>query len=357
MNKISIENAIIVKNRTRLEQLIQRFNTQSQAKFYINQSQDNFYKKNKSSVTKKKVSLVPEAIKLEDYTESGAKEATTEIQASRVGSGEFEEYEDEHERFHKSLESIQKQLSGLIKTKILEHEFLPNYLFTPRDLVIVIGQDGLVANTAKYVSDIPVIAVNPDPERFDGVLLPFNTDTFLAAVQNVLSGKYQYNNVTMAEAKLSDGQRLLAFNDFFIGPTSHISARYKITYNNHSENHSSSGIIVSTGAGSTGWLSSLFNMANGINKYFGANVKVNPRKMRWNTNELVFIVREPFLSKTSQVDLSAGIITRANPLILESYMPRNGVIFSDGIQSDFLQFNSGAITTIGVAKEKAVLVK
>lgn len=34
----------------------------------------------------------------------------------------------------------------------------------------------------------------------------------------------------------------------------------------------------------------------------------------------------------------------------------SGVIFSDGIESDFLNFNSGSIATIGIAKEKARLV-
>lgn len=37
-------------------------------------------------------------------------------------------------------------------------------------------------------------------------------------------------------------------------------------------------------------------------------------------------------------------------------MPTNGVIFSDGIETDFLKFNSGSIATIGIAKETARLV-
>ena len=99
--------------------------------------------------------------------------------------------------------------------------------------------------------------------------------TALHAIERVLAGKYNYEMVTMAETELNDGQKLLAFNDFFIGPSSHTSARYEITFDGHSENHSSSGIIVSTGAGSTGWLSSLFNMANSIHQTFG-NIQAIP---------------------------------------------------------------------------------
>jgi len=70
----------------------------------------------------------------------------------------------------------------------------------------------------------------------------------------------------------------------------------------------------------------------------------------------MFVVREPFQSKTSQVDLTAGILSNGAKLIVESYMPTKGVIFSDGIESDFLNFNAGSIATIGIAKEKAKLV-
>ena len=39
---MSIEYAIIVKNKTRLEALIERFNTKAQAKFYIERSRWRF---------------------------------------------------------------------------------------------------------------------------------------------------------------------------------------------------------------------------------------------------------------------------------------------------------------------------
>jgi len=151
----------------------------------------------------------------------------------------------------------------------------------------------------------------------------------------------------------------LGFNDLFIGHSSHISARYKITFQNQSENHSSSGIIVSTPAGSTGWLSSLLNMAHGINRTFikKGGGKINLHKMAWDEKRLIFIVREPFLSKYSQAGLTTGFISSDKKLVLESFMPTNGVIFSDGIESDFLNFNSGAIAKVGIAAEKALIVQ
>ncbi|MBK7806105.1 MAG: sugar kinase [Saprospiraceae bacterium] len=304
---MSIEYAIIVKNKTRLESLIERFNTKAQAKFYI-----------------------------ESF------------------GGNFDDYESEHEIFQMSLISLQTQLSSVIKNKTVERIYLPSFLFSEKNLIIVIGQDGLVANTAKYAKGCPIIAVNPDKNRYDGVLLPFDTSDFILGVENVLDDKVQSKTMRFAEAMLNDGQRLLAFNDLFIGASSHISARYKISFNQNMEEHSSSGLIVSTSAGSTGWLSSVFNMAYGVTNMFEKDLI--PKRPELKDNELLFVVREPFKSIRTQTGINAGVISNQNSLTIESLMPSGGVIFSDGIETDFLKFNSGSIAKIGIAPETAKIV-
>lgn len=304
---MSFEYAIIVKNKTRLESLIERFNTKAQAKFYI-----------------------------ESF------------------GGNFDDYELEHEIFHNSLNSLQTQLSRVVKNKTVERVYLPSFIFSEKNLIVVIGQDGLVANTAKYSKGCPIVAVNPDKERYDGVLLPFDISDFVLGVENVLSNHYLSKTMRFAEAKLNDGQRLLAFNDLFIGASSHISARYKISFNRNTEEHSSSGLIISTPAGSTGWLSSIFNMAYGVTSMFEKNLK--PKRPKLKDNELLFAVREPFQSIRTQTGITAGIIKNRNHLTIESLMPTSGVIFSDGIETDFLKFNSGSIATIGIAPETAKIV-
>ena len=304
---MSVEYAIIVKNKTRLESLIERFNTKAQAKFYI----------------------------------------------ERLG-GNFQDYEVEHNAFHESLNSLQVQLSKVLKHKIVERIFMPSFIFSEKHLIVVIGQDGLVANTAKYSKGIPIVAVNPDKQRYDGVLLPFDTSNFIGGVENVMSNNFHSKTMRFAEAKLNDGQRLLAFNDLFIGASSHISARYKISYNSKTEEQSSSGLIVSTPAGSTGWLSSVFNMAYGVTSLFEKNLK--PKKPKLKDNELLFAVREPFQSIRTQTGITAGILKNQSTLTVESLMPTSGVIFSDGIEADFLKFNSGSVATIGIAKETAKIV-
>jgi NAD kinase len=304
---MSVEYAIIVKNKTRLEALTERFNTRAQAKFYI----------------------------------------------ERQG-GIFEDYELEHEIFHAALNTLQQQLSKSIKHKIVERNFLPSYIFSDKNVIIVIGQDGLVANTAKYANGVPIVAVNPDKLRYDGVLLPFDTSNFMTGVESVMLGNFNQKTMRFAEAKLNDGQRLLAFNDLFIGAASHISARYRISYGTNTEEQSSSGMIVSTEAGATGWLSSIFNMAYGVAGMFEGGLK--PKRAKINADQLLFAVREPFKSIKTGTNIVAGILDNSLQLKVESLMPSAGVIFSDGIETDHLKFNSGAIATIGLANETASLV-
>jgi len=309
---VDYEKIVLVTRKTRLEGLIERFNTLGQAKFYIEHS-----------------------------------------------GGDFALYEREHQTYVRALAKLRASLQRLTKLHEIERGFLPNFLFAPEDLIVTIGIDGLVVNTAKYLNGQPIVAVNPDPAHVDGILLPFNVGTAAPMVQKVLSGQMQIRQISMAEASLNDGQSLLAFNDLFIGARTHVSARYKIRLQKQEEHHSSSGIIVSTGVGSTGWLSSLFNMANGMYEVFAHDKPdhaLPPVTMKWESDQLVFVVREPFISKTSGAEIVSGMVTPKAPLVIESEMAEGGVIFSDGVEADFLPFNSGATATINLAKKKTQLV-
>ncbi len=243
-----------------------------------------------------------------------------------------------------------------LPVQTVDRDFLPNFLFGPRDIVVTVGQDGLVANTAKYAAGLPIVAVNPDPDRIDGILLPFRTDQARAAVRAVLKGKAKTRTVTLAQASMDDGQKLLAFNELFIGCRSHVSARYRITINGRSESQSSSGMLVCTGAGSTGWLSSVFNMSAGITAMLGLPAPVKPAKLAWEDPRLVYVVREPFVSKASSANIVAGMLDPGTEIVIESDMTGDGVIFSDGVESDFLEFNAGAIARIRPATIAAKLV-
>lgn len=305
---MTFNRVLVVRRATRLEELIARFNTKPQARFYIESA-----------------------------------------------GGDFADYDAEDAAYKRSLDAVVHALQGEAKVQVVDRGYLPNYLFADDEMVVVVGQDGLVANAAKYALARPIVGVNPEPARYDGILLPFDAKSATVAVRQVLAGSATIQHVSMAQVKLNDGQTLLAFNDFFVGVRTHVSARYRIAAGEKQEEQSSSGVLVATGAGSTGWLSSVFNMAAGIATFTGARVTV-PRPFPWGARELRYVVREPFVSRTTRATIVAGALKERQSLEIESHMPVNGVIFSDGVEQDFLNFNSGAIAQIGLAPVSAQLV-
>lgn len=225
------------------------------------------------------------------------------------------------------------------------------------DAVVVLGQDGLVANTLKYLDGQKLLGVNPDRERWDGVLLPFDVEDLKLIMWDVFHAKRRISEVTMAQASLKDGQILYGVNDIFIGRRSHVSSRYQISHGKKSENQSSSGIIISTGLGSSGWLKSILAGASEIAGFFG-NKKGLPDTVQtsWDSEHLYFTVREPFPSKNTGADIVFGKITSSTPLTVISQMPENGIIFSDGMEQDCLEFTSGMEAVVSIADKKGQLI-
>ncbi|MEM6780997.1 MAG: hypothetical protein AAF569_03955 [Pseudomonadota bacterium] len=103
---------------------------------------------------------------------------------------------------------------------------------------------------------------------------------------------------------------------------------------------------------------SVYTGALAVSQANGAEIKPlqNNGRLPWDTHELLFAVREPFPSKATGTSIVFGRIRRDKPLIIKSHMPQNGVIFSDGIEADFVSFNSGEIAKISISNSKANLI-
>lgn len=307
--------------------------------------------------TEKKIILVTRKTRLDELI---TRHNTTEQAKFVVESQgvDFNDYLIEQELYNESKRSAEEALERIGRIQIVERSFLPNFIFGKNDIVVVLGQDGLVANTLKYLDGQLLVGVNPDPSRWDGVLLPFEIEDLNTVIPETIRQNRRVKEVTMAKASLNDGQTIYGVNDLFIGPSSHFSARYEISIDNKREQHSSSGIIVSTGLGSTGWLASLFEGATQISARITGdrrfqNIQSN---FEWNSNHLYYTVREPFPSNATQTELVFGKITQDNRLMLTSQMPENGVIFSDGIENDYLHFNAGTEAEISIAEKRGLLV-
>ncbi|WP_354004436.1 sugar kinase [Ramlibacter pallidus] len=300
---------ILVTRQTRLQELVARHNTLAQARFYLEHLQ-----------------------------------------------ADFGDYLREDEAYSRSLRVTVEALEQWGRYQVVDRSLLANFVFDAKDVVVALGQDGLVANTMKYLDGHSLVGVNPEATRWDGILLPFRPEDLPTLLPEVAAGRRELRSVTMAEARMSDGQRLLAVNDLFIGPRSHTSALYEIGHAGRSELQSSSGLIVSTGMGSTAWLKSIVTGSLAISHAVGAEAAPAYRPAPWDTPALTFAVREPFPSRASQATIVFGHVDAAQPLRLRSRMPENGVIFSDGMENDFLRFTAGMEAVIAPAQRQGRLV-
>lgn len=304
-------------------------------------------------ITDRKLILVTRKTRLEELKEKYCTLGQARFYLEHLGES-FAEYEEEHLQIEICKTKIVKSLGAIGRIQHLERSMLSTYLFDSDDIVVVLGQDGLVANTLKYLDGQPVIGVNPLPDRFDGVLLPFVEKELTDALIEVLKGSVSTKRVSFAEVKTNLGESLLGVNDLFIGPKSHTSARYQLNHSGRSEEQSSSGIIVSTGLGSTGWFKSIIAGASGI-----ANMKLRKdiaEGFSWDSSYLYYSVREPFPSAVTSCENIFGKIRSGTELKLVSRMPENGVIFSDGIENDAINFCAGTVATVGLSNKVGNLI-
>jgi NAD kinase len=309
-----------------------------------------------SVASERKIVLVTRKTRLEDLIAKYLTPAQARFYVEHLGA-DFSDYQREHDVYLAARHETVQALEQWGRYQIIERGFLPNFIFGPSDIVVALGQDGVVANTMKYLDGHPLIGLNPDAGRYDGILLPFVAQDLPALLPEVAADKRACKSVTMAKASLANGQVLHAVNDLFIGARTHPSAVYEIAAGEHKETQSSSGLIVSTGLGSTAWFKSIVTGSLAIAGAFGGHSESGVyTPQAWDSCELRFAVREPFPSRTSQVSLVYGHLARSETLRLRSLMPENGVIFSDGIEADRLDFNSGTEARITVADRTGRLI-
>ncbi len=299
---------LIVTQPTRLEELRRQFNTTAQAKFYV-----------------------------------------------ECLGADFDDYIREDEAYRRSLEQTRAAAERFARVQTVPRGYLPNLILGERDTVIALGRDGLVANVMKYLHGQPLIGVNPDPARWDGRLLPFRPGELERLLPEVLARRRPEEAVTMARAETRDGQVLYAANDFFLGIRDHRSARYEIEYRGRREKQCSSGVIVSTGLGMTGWHASVMAQLEAMAKAQGLGTLRQP-VLRRSDRRLRFCVREPYPSRTTGTGIVCGELGPEEELVLRSDMARDGILFSDGIQEDAIAFASGMEVRISVAKRQGRLV-
>ncbi|MFT3797569.1 hypothetical protein [Microbacterium sp.] len=243
---------------------------------------------------------------------------------------------ERHERTRAALADVAAGLPPDWRRASVERQELPRFVFEPDDVVFVVGQDGLVANAAKYLDAQPVIGIDPLPGVNAGVLVPHTPATGAALAEPVRAGAATLCARTMVEVRTDDGQALTALNEVMIGQSGHQSARYTLDVGGRDERQSSSGVIVSTGTGSTGWCRSI------------ARIQAPRLELPAPTERaLAWFVREPWPSPSTGAELVAG---RLDGGTLRLRVASDALVaFGDGMEADRLTLTWGQRVTVGIA--------
>jgi hypothetical protein len=256
----------------------------------------------------------------------------------------------EVERRHRLTEAVLAQVAGAVpadwRHARVERGDLARFLFAPDDVVVVVGQDGLVANAAKYLEGQLVLGIDAEPGRNPGVLVRHRAadaaKLLRAAVSPGIEG--QLDPRTMVEAVADDTQRLLALNEIYLGQPGHQTARYRLAAGSASEPQASSGVLVGTGTGATGWCRSAW-LERG-----------SPLRLPAPASpELAWFVREAWPSPTTGTEQVQGVLAQDERLSLTVESDRL-VAFGDGIESDALELTWGQLVRVGVAATRLRLL-
>jgi hypothetical protein len=257
----------------------------------------------------------------------------------------LEALEGLHQQQVRALEIVEGGIPVDWRRGHVQRQELDRFLFEPEDLIVAVGQDGLVANVAKYLTGQPVIGVNPSPERFPGILVPHLPGSCSQLLLAAAHEQAFLQACSMVRASLDDGQKLLALNEIFVGHASHQSARYRLSWNDQEERQSSSGLIVTSGTGATGW-------ARSIHQERRSSLEL-PSPIE---PALAFFVREAWPSLATGSSLTEGRLEGGVHLFITSEMEQGGVAFGDGIESDRIELMWGQRLEIGLAKARLNLV-
>ena len=252
---------------------------------------------------------------------------------------------DRHDRLQAALTEVSAACPVDWRRGLVDRDDLPRFLSAPEDVVLAVGQDGLVANLAKHLHGQPVVGVDPEPERNAGVLVPFRPAAMARLLPDVAAGRATVQRRTMARARLDDGQELVGLNEVYVGHPTHQSARYLLeTADGGREGQSSSGVVIGSGTGVTGWCASI-----------ARDRPDAPDRPAPEEAALCWFVREAWPSRATGVALTAGRLGAGAALTVTA-QAEGLVAFADGMETDRLVLSYGQRLTVAVAPQRLHLV-
>lgn len=240
-----------------------------------------------------------------------------------------------------TLQLVEKILNKhRISYAFAERDRLSKKQFKNKEMVIAIGGDGTFLRTSHFVDNQLLLGVNSDPKNKEGFFMKFDKKNFELEFKKVIEDKLTIRKFSRLEAWINDKKiGTYALNEFYIGSRkSYHSAKYIIKVGNKKEIQKSSGVLVTTPAGSYSWAKSCCG-----------------KSLPLNSKNFQFMVREPYEGKIfKNYKLIYGILNKNQHVEIISEM-LDGVIVADSVSKEF-NFKEGSEATIRLSNKKIRII-
>ena len=221
-----------------------------------------------------------------------------------------------------------------VNYNLADRDKLKKEQFLGKDLIIAIGGDGTFLRAAHFVDNEVLFGVNADVNNKEGFFMEGNKKNFESKVKKIINNEIIIKKLIRLECSINNRKiPALALNEFYIGPKkAYHSAKYIIQFGGIRERHKSSGVLVTTPAGSYAWASSCL-----------------VKKMPLDSRNFQFVVREPYRGKIfKNYRLKSGVLDRNQKIRIVSEM-LDGVIVADSVGKEF-EFKNSSEAAIKISK-------
>eukprot|EP01036_Dinobryon_divergens_P022421 gene22421-30673_t len=263
----------------------------------------------------------------------------------------WERLKNRYESHKKCVDDVKNILENLgVSYSLIGREELHRGSMVDKDLVIAVGGDGTILNTASFMDDaIPVLGVNSDPTKLEekgvtnlkderrsrGALCGTTANTVKLDLPKIIHGNEKYGERTrikcLIRSTYTETRMPPALNDILVTHPSpaavsrfrlatcrgNVAPSYSPVYKPQeifSFNVWSSGIWISTGSGSTAAMKS----AGGV-------------PMSATSSTLQYMVREQILEEVNDsIQLADGGMINQEEMLLLRWNSQHGALYVDG---------------------------
>lgn len=263
-----------------------------------------------------------------------------------------EKYRQEGSNVDTIIASHQTQQESLSKlrqifdaSQFIERDALDTSIDDDADLVVAFGGDNHFTYVSHFVKKALILGVNSDPQRSDGALTSISAVDLERALQAIAAGEYDIEEWTRLEATVNGKTQPLATSELYVGENERKSmSRYVLKHGDKEETQKSSGLLITTGAGSTGWYDSAC-------RYLHPEGSPFPRTAK----QMVFLATEPFKGRLNQSKMLEGVVQEGETLTIKSLNDSEGIVSVDSLAE--ISFNRGAALEVRISDSPLKVLK